>query len=335
MNTVKIKLTFLLAVLVSFISFTSAQAPKPKPKPAAPAQLSNAEKMGYARTNQYWGPGTYYAFAPGTPKNKMVNNSESAMRDLTGISKEDFMTEITKQGYAEVPAKEVKKWFAEGRSKDVKYYYSPDKSFILIPGIIDMYNSAKAGYMPYATDGMMRYMLFPVQDSVKVMNLVWKFVGDMYDMKVLLSSFGSDFSKSNPKTYPIERCGSSGWSSMRAGTFVLLNVDGKMKGYWETNEAIVRRTMGKPGFKLRILGTETDFGYGLEVKLTKEGYVLIYNTIAMTMRNLEPGGNWIDEHKTLVESMRLGEEGDKKAIELYKNAPMPPVLMDINKLLHR
>lgn len=298
------------------------------------AQLSKAEKMGYARTNQYWGPGTYYCFAPGVTKMKMVNNSESAMRDLTGISKEDFLKEIAKQGFYEVPSKEVKKWFNDNNSKDKKFYYSADKSYILYPNIKDMYNSAKAGYMPYASASMTRYVLLPASDSLLVIEKAWQYLRDLYDMKIILSSFASTFKKANPKAFPIEMAGSTGWTSMRAGTFLLRNVDGKLQGVWDSNENIIRRTIGKPEFRLNIQGMETDFGYGLTIKLLKEGYVLEYLVVANTMADLEPGSNWTAKHKTDVEMMKKGESMDLQVIETYKKAPVPPVLENINKLLH-
>ena len=330
----KLIISFALLICISITSL--AQKPKSKTTASkAAGALSNADKMGYARTNQYWGPGTYYCFAPGAPNNRYANTPESAMRDLTGISREDVNTELAKQGFVEVPKKEMKKWFNENNSKDKKLYYSADKSYILDPQIKDMYNSAKNGYTPYASSSMTRYVLIPTQDSTKVLDAIWKYLRDLNDMKVILSSFGSTFKKADPKSYPIQRAGSSGWASMRAGTFVLKMVDGKPKGYWESNEDIVRRTIGKPEFKLEILGMETDFWYGMKVNLTKEGYVLYYNVVAGTMADLEPGSNWTTEHKSLVAQYTGGVKMDKEAVDIYKKAPLPPVLMDMDKLLHR
>ncbi len=319
---------FIFCIIISVV------AQKSNTVKSGTVALSTAEKMGYKRTNQYWGPGTYYCFAPGTPKVKMVNNRLTALRDLTGISREDFFTEINKQGFTEVPTKEVKKWFNENGSKDKKFYYSPDKSYILKPEIKDMYNSAKGNYMPYAASTMESYILVPVQDSLKVIEMAWQFLRDINDLKLVLSSFGSTFKKANPKIYPIDQAGSTGWSSMRAGTFVLLTENGKPKGYWQRNEDIIRRTIGKPEFKLIIQAAETDFWYGLRVQLQKEGYVLTYTVIAGTMKDLEPGSNWTQKHKEDAENMKTGEAMDKQAIELYKKAPLPPVLEDLNKLLH-
>jgi hypothetical protein len=59
----------------------------------------------------------------------------------------------------------VQKWFNEVKSKDKKFYYSPDKSYILEPQIVDMEKSAEKGFMPYASKTMMRYVLIPKQDS--------------------------------------------------------------------------------------------------------------------------------------------------------------------------
>jgi len=297
---------------------------------------SNAEKMGYARTGKYWGPKTFYSFAPGTPNNKMANNKESAMRDLTGISETDFFTEIKKQGFTEVPKKEVKVWFNENKSKDKKFYYSPDKSYILSPGIVSLSRSVDpaTGFGARASADVMRYVLIPAQDSLKVIEAIWQFLRDLNEMKVIMSSFASTFSKANPKAFPIEQAGASGWTSLRAGSFVLRQVDGKLTGNWERIEDIVRRTIGKPKFNLHVLGTEIDFGYSLRVNLKKEGYVLCYNAVAIPMRDLEPANNWTDEHKKLVEEYNLGLKGDKEAVNVYKKAPMPPVLEDLNKLLH-
>jgi hypothetical protein len=328
--TKKIISSFLVLIFIG----TSAWAQKKTNTKTTSTALSNAEKMGYARTNKYWGPGTYYCFAPGVPIAKMVNTQESAMRDFTGISREDCYKELAKQGFVAVPAKEVEKWFNENKSKDKEFFYSPDKSYILKPNFRDMYHSEEKGYMPYATDGVERFVLVPKQDSLKVIEMAWQFLRDLYNMKVIMSSFGSTFKKADPKAYPIEQAGASGWASMRAGTFVLKMVDGKAKGYYERIEDIVRRTIGKPEFDLRILGTETDFGYSMRVDLQKEGYVVHYTVVALTLNNLEPGDNWKSRHKILVDEFNMGVKGEKTAVDAYKKAPVPVVLEDLDKVLH-
>jgi hypothetical protein len=332
----KRNLIFSFVALISICASAWAQKPKaPAKKPStSQSAMTSAEKMGYARTNKYWGPGTYYCFAPGAPQNKMANNQETSFRDLLGISKEDCATEIAKQGYIEVPSKEVQRWFNENKSKDKKFYYSPDKSYILQPQIVDMEKSAEKDFIPYASKSMMRYVLVPKQDSLKMLELVWQYMRDMYEMKTVLVSFVSTFKKANPKAFPIEQAGSSGWNSLRAGSFVLRMVDGKPKGAWDRDENIVRRTMGNSEFELRVLGMETDFAYSLFVKLQKEGYVLTYSTLAITMNTLEPGANWVAEHKLRVASFTGSQKMEKDAVELYKKAPLPPVLEDLNKLLH-
>ncbi len=326
---VLISLTALLGVSVN----TFAQ--KKKSKASKPVgQQSVAEKMGYARTNKYWGPGTYYAFAPGAVNNKMAVNAETAMRDLTGISREDCITELGKQGFVAVPSKDIEKWYGKPKDKSNVYYYSPDKSYILCPYYQDMEKSAEPNFMPYGVKSISRFMLFPKQDSAKVIELAWQYMRDLYDMKVMLASFGSVFKKADPKAYPMEVAGSTGWTSMRAGSFLLRMVDKKPVGTWFKNEEIVRRTIGNNEYELKILGSEIDFAYGMHIKLQKEGYVIRYDIVALTMATLEPGANWKDEHKKNVDHYKMGEKGDKDAVAVYKKAPMPPVLLDIKALLH-
>lgn len=325
---------FISAVTLACIC-SSVWAQKPKAKTKTPsASISNADKMGYARTNAYWGPGTYYAFAPGAPWMKMVNNQETAMRDLTGISREDCLAELAKQGFTAVPPNEMEKWFNPNKSKSIPYFYSPDKRYILSPSFVDMEKSAQKDFIPYASKSMTRYHLLPKQDSAKVIEMVWQYLRDLNSMKVVLSSFNSTFKKANPKAYPIEKAGTSGWNSLRAGSFLLRMVDGKPSAVWTRNEDIVRRTIGNPEFELRILAMESDFWYGMRVTLQKEGYVIAYDAIAVTMLTLEPGANWADEHKRRVAEAKSGELMDKQSIEMYKKSPLPPVMEDLNKLLH-
>jgi len=319
----KIKLILLFVVLISVNS-------------SVVAQKSNAEKMGYARTDKkYWGPGTFYCYAPGTPINKMANNKESAMRDLTGISNDDFLKELSKQGFVEVPKKEIQKWFNENNGKDKKFYYSSDKSYILQSGIHSLSRSpaAENGFSALVSSTVIRYVLIPKQDSLKVIEAVWQYFRDLNEMKVQLSSIGSNFKKAELKVYPIQRIGTSGWAGLRAGSFVLTMVDGKAKGYWESVYTVLRRTIGKPEFELRILAGETDFGYDLHLTLKKEGYVLIYTVLARNFQDLEPGDNWIKRYPINVEEYKAGVKGDKEAVNAYKKAPLPPVLEDLNKLL--
>jgi hypothetical protein len=327
----KKNLIYPLAILIS----VSAWAQKPKSTATKTASaLSTAEKMGYARTSKYWGPSTYYVYAPGKLENKMANNSESAMRNLIGLMEADFNTEIVKQGFVEVPKKEVKTWFNANNSKDKVFYYSADKSYILQP-VLNELNRSQAmengRYAKVSTD-IMRYVLYPKEDSLKVMEAAWQYMRDLREMKVLLSSFGSTFKNADPKAYPIQRAGSTGWTSMRAGTFVLRMVDGKPKGNWQSNEDIVRRTIGKPGFELKILGMELGYYYSLRVTLQKEGYVLGYTVGNVFFRELEPGTTWPMHYPTLVKEYETGVKMDNES--LYKNAPLPPVLKSMNALLH-
>lgn len=329
-------LFFSIVALICVCASAWAQKPKvaAKKPSTSSVSLSRAEKMGYARTNKYWGPGTYYCFAPGAIRMKMVNNSESAMRDLTGISKEDFLTEVAKQGFVAVPPKEVEKWVNYGKIKSSDFLYSPDKSYIMLPGYNEMEMSAQPNFTPISVGSVSRFVLIPKQDSLKVLEMVWQYLRDLNDMKLMMSSFGSTFKKADPKAYPVEQAGASGWSSLRAGSFVLKMVNGKPHGYWNRHEDIIRRTIGKPEFELRILGAEIDFGYGLHVMLQKEGYVLAFNVVANTLSTLPPGASWVDKHKVMVDEFNIAEPLDKKSIDLYKNAPFPPVLEDLNKLLH-
>lgn len=332
------KLILTCVVLFSLSATVWAQKPKSnakKPTATSSSALSNAEKMGYARTNKYWGPGTYYCFAPGVTHMKMVNTAESAMRDLTGISPEDCYAELAKQGFEPVPVKDVPKWLDYNKSdKDLKVFTSPDKSYFLRPFLKDMEKSAQPDFRPFAIGSVRRSFLIPKQDSLKVIEMAWQYMCDLNEMKILLSSFGSTFKKANPKACPIERAGSSGWNSMRAGTFVLVMENGKPRGVWDSNENIIHRTIGKPEFELLIMGMETDFWYSMKVKLQKEGYVINYDVMSATLLTLEPGSNWIAEHKIRAEQAKGGETMDKQAIEAYKKAPLPPVLEDLNKLLH-
>jgi hypothetical protein len=326
-------LLFSLITLLSVSTSVLAQKKKSKTKKVTVEQ-SIAEKMGYARTNKYWGPGTYYAFAPGAVNNKMAVNHETAMRDLTGISREDCITELGKQGFVAVPPKEIEKWYGKPKDKSNVYYYSPDKSYILFPQYQDMEKSAQPDYMPYAVKSISRFVLLPKQDSAKVIEMAWQYMRDLHDMKVILASFGSTFKKADPKAYPSEVAGSTGWTSMRAGTFLLRMIDKKPVGTWTRNEDIVRRTIGNNEYELNIMGSEIDFAYRMHVMLQKEGYVIRYDIIALTMATLEPGANWQDEHKKNTEAYKMGEKADKDAVALYKKAPLPPVLEDLNKLLH-
>ena len=117
----------------------------------ASALCAQKSKSSYARTNAYWGPGTFYSFAPGTPNSTTAVNMLTNLRNLTGISQEDLNTELAKQAFVEIPKNEMKKWFNENNSKDKKLYFSTNKDYVLFPNVKSMYRSAKSGYMPYAS----------------------------------------------------------------------------------------------------------------------------------------------------------------------------------------
>lgn len=331
--------------IFSFVTFvficTGANAQKTKPtnttkRPVTSTTLSNAEKMGYARTSKYWGAGTYYTYAPGVPNNKMANNAESRMRDLIGISGEDFYTELSKQGFTEVPQKEMQKWFNRNNTKEMRYFYSPDKSYILRSGVrtLDKSTAMPDGKKPQVSTDACRIQLYPIADSLKVIEAVWQYLRDLNEMKALGANMASDFKKAELKVYPIQRLGTSGWASLRAGTFVLMMVDGKPKAYYEPNEVILHRTIGKPDFKLHMLSNELAYTYALFLTLTKEGYVLEYEIVSTFFKELEPGTTWEMQYPREIEHYKMNVKGEKDAEEAYKKAPMPPVLQDLNTLLH-
>lgn len=330
----KSKLLFFLPVLIFICTPIWAQKSKTK---TPTSTKSNAEKMGYARTNKYWGPGTYYLYAPGKPNKKMVNNSESAMRDLIGISDADLYTEIAKQGFVEIPKKEsVKTWFNRTKNKERNYYYSSDKSYILQTSVKDMHNSPRMenGEYASASHAVNRWVLIPKKDSLKVMDATWQFLRDLKEMDVLLTNFVSNFKKADPKAFPIQRAGTAGWTGLRAGSWALTMVDGKPQGHWEASEDIIRRTIGMPEFELKILSLEVDFYYILHVKLEKEGYVLNYSVGTVLFGELEPSDSWAKEYPRQQKEYNGGVKTDKDNVEVYKKAPFPPVLEDLNKLLH-
>ncbi|MBI9067831.1 MAG: hypothetical protein JEZ09_11105 [Salinivirgaceae bacterium] len=322
-------LTLVIVALIFICAPTWAQNKKNT------KQLSNAEKMAYERTNKYWGPGTYYCYAPGKPINKMADNSLSHMRDLTGISREDFYTEIAKQGFVEIPKTKKKTWYKQKGLRS-SYFYPNDKSYILEPNFEDLYYSPvkENGEYAYAVKTVVRYELYSVQDKEKVIEAIWQFVRELKELKVVLGSFGSNYKKADPKAYPLQRVMSAGWTGFRAGTWLLRTDNGKVQGHWGDNEEILRRTLGMPEFHLVAEGIETDFGYYLMVDLTKEGYVLRYQVSAPTMNNLAPGNTWVKEYPMLKYVYKNGVDADKNAIDLYKNAPFPPVLHDLDKMLH-
>lgn len=327
----------LISLIISGSAATFAQKTKTQ-SPKTPATLSTAEKLGYARTNKYWGPGTYYCYAPGKPLNPTASNALSAMRDLTGISEADFRNELKKQGFKEIPAKETSKtWYNDSKNSSQSFFFSADKSYVLKSGIKDMYNSpaTETGKPAMATSTIDKYQLIPVQDSLKVINAIWQHLRDVNELKLVLGSIVSTFKKAEPKSYPIQQIGAAGWTGLRGGTFVLKTVDGKPIGYWESVETILRRTMGQPGFTLKILSMETDYWYGLTVKLQKEGYVLSYSVVAITMNDLEPGNTWIKEYPNKIREYNNGVTADKTAVELYKKSPCPPVLQSLDKALKK
>lgn len=331
----KTKFNLLVLVLVVMCNLAWSQKPKTKKKGAGTTakELSVAEKMPYKRINEYWGPGTYYSFAPGKPNEKMVANSVTAMRDLTGISREDCFTELAKQSFTQIPYKEVPKWVNGRKEKDLQFFYSADKSMVLQPIFEDMFNAKFVGKMPYSTVTICAYKLLPVQDSAKVMAMAWQYMRELYDLKVLMS-FRSTFKKADPKAWPAECTASSGWTGLRAGMGVMRMVDGKPRVDYTRHEAILKRTIGKAEFHWIIDGTEADFNYFMDIKLQKDGYLITYTVMAPTLKNIEPGTTWEKQHQMNVKIAQDQLNQDKQLIDTYKKAPMPPVLEDLKMLLH-
>jgi len=333
------KFIFILVTVTCLCFSASAQKSKSasKNQASSSSQLSYADKMGYARTSKYWGPGTYYCYAPGAPTNKMANNAESNMRDLIGIWGEDYYKEIAKQGFVEVPKNEMKKWFNPNNSKDMRFFYSPDKSYILRSGVRGLNNSPNMpdGHRAQVSTDACRIKLIAKEDTAQVMAAIWQYFRDIHEMKVILGSIGSNFKKAELKVYPIQRIGTGGFPGLRAGSFVLVMENGKPKGYYQYADEILKRTITNPEFELKILGEELAYGYYLQIKLQKEGYVLRYETVSTFFKELEPGRRWESEYPTMLKQYQENLKMEKDAVEYYKKAPQPPVMLDLDKVLHQ
>jgi hypothetical protein len=338
------RLTLLSTILFCIGISAFAQKPKSKvntttKKNAATTQtnqkqLSNAEKMPYSRANKYYGPGTFYCYAPGKPNNKMANNKLSAMRDLTGISAVDLYTELAKQGFVKVPENEEKRWFNPNNSKDAEYFYPPDKSYIMQTGITGLSLSpAPDGYGFKVSNGVLHWVLVPKEDTAKVMEAIWQFLRDLHELKANLVSIESKYKKSREGVYPFEQVGFAGWSNFRAGSWVQVMENGKLTNKFEKHETILRRTIANPGFDMWITGMETDFGYGMHVMLKKEGYMLYYNMLARNICDLVPGQTWQNEYPDQVRENKIFIQNDKNDIEQYKGK-LPPNFGDLDQLLH-
>lgn len=332
------------SVVLALTMTISLQAQKSKNTAAAnkttsaakTTQLSNAEKMGYSRTNKYWGPGTYYCYAPGNPTDKMVNTAVTALRDLTGISAADFYTEIAKQGYTEIPKKDFQKWFSSLAGKDAHYYYPPDKSFVLSPGIRTLDNSPAMpdGKKAEVSADISWYRSFARADTTKVVETIWQYLRDLHKMKIILGSVGTNYKKAELKVYPIQRVATAGWAGLRVGTFVLVTENGKPKSYYELAEDIIRRTIAKPEFELKIMGVELAYTYALTLKLEKEGYVLHYEIVSTFLKELEPGRQWTQEYPVLISHYNMALKTQDEALAQYKKSPVPPLVYDLDKILH-
>lgn len=331
----KHRLILSMAALIFICAPTWAQKSKTSATKTT-SFLSNAEDMSYARATKYWGPGTFYLYAPGKPINKTANNALSNMRGLIGISREDCNTEIAKQSFSAVPETKKKTWYKPLKGIGGKYYYSPDKSFIIEPIFEDLYMSPvkEDGKYAYATKGVVRHVLIPTENSDEVIEHIWQFLRDIKELGLGLGTFGSNFKNADPKAYPIQRVMSGSWTGFRAGSWLLRNNGGKVEGVWGNNEEILRRTIGMPEFHFVTNGYETDFNYSLFVDLTKDGYVLRYEVVSATLSNLVPGTTWQMKYPELIKVYKMGIKANEDAIETYKKAPFPPVLEDLDKLLH-
>lgn len=322
--------TLTITLVALLLTSTTVLAQKPKSK----APFSRAEKMGYERSNKYWGPGTFYCYAPGKVKNKTAENSISHMRDLTGISREDFRKELEKQGFVDVSKTKKRTWYKPIKGFS-EHYYSTDKSYILEPVYEDLYMSPEKedGQYAYAVKNVVKWQLIPTKDSLKVVEAIWQFLRETKELETLLGTFGSNYKKADHKAYPLQRVLSGGWTGIRAGTWLLRTVDGKVQGHWGNNEEIIRRTMGMPKFHFVTDAWEQDFVYNLVIDLTKNGYVLRYQVSDRTLTNLPPGVTWPQTYPGLIEQYKNALKTEKEAVGVYKKAPFPPTLEDLDKLL--
>lgn len=291
------------------------------------------EVPGYTLKSPNYGPGTYYAYAPGSVPSTKYKCALTEIRDWIGYRPEQVKELAAKKGLKQISEKDIQKMFKNTRlPNDGLMYALSDSSWIWFY-IYELQNSgpkAWASNEPYVV-GVSYIKKIPAQTD-KVLDVMYRFWND----GVHFADYAG-FVQSNSKTRP------SAPSDKNPNNFSVGDVLNRTKGFytmsfagaapsylWHSYEKVVSENLKKADFDASgTIGYNDIFSafiYEFNMVKIKNDIYVSYDVNSIFLKDLQPGVTWQKEmanrkesDKQEKEALKATQKANEKALEmLYK-----------------
>lgn len=290
---------------------------------------------GYKIKSKNYGPGTYYAYAPGNVLPTKYQNILTEIRDWVGHRPEKVKELAAQKGLVALQEKTIAKMFQNTRLPNGGLMYQlSEKSWIWFY-IVELANCGKANWSshePYVIE--VKYIEKVPQDAAIVLDKLYRFWNDGAHFADYAGITQSNFktqpttpNDQNPNHFAIGDV-----LNRKKGFYVLSFAGGFPPTYvWHSYEKVVAANLLKPDFdatgEIGFNDLLTAFEYGLDaVKVGGKDLYISYRVSSRFLLDLQPGRTWqkeMAERKSFdaasKKAMQQVQKANEKSLEaLYK-----------------
>lgn len=340
-----ILIAFLAQTFMSSVAVFGQKDPSAKPATTSVKCTTNFNKQVHERANPpYWGPGTYFAYAPGKSVVCKFDNDFSVLLDMLGHETEYFYSRMPDLGHKRViNHKTVDKRFQKlVRKTDCYFMYNgaPD-TLIYIGESQNVWANNQKSMVNMAS----KIWYIPIQNKEEVVKTVWRYLNLGYEIHNSTSGFYVGLTQSVTSLkmntpYP-EGFGTGGWKGICTPHRKMVFPEGFEKpGYSRPDphfelfnyQDIMRANLLKKGFYSALEFHEADFQYALNISLEKDGFKCELTVHGKLMDCLPSGASWTKHIKFVREDFDRWKNGDQefeKGMNMIKASIRPkPILLE-------
>lgn len=340
-----ILIAFIALTCISSVTVYAQKSPSAKPVAKPEKCTTNFNKLIHERVKPpYWGPGTYFAFAPGKSEVCKFDNDFSTLLDMLGNETKYFYQRIVELGHKPVTSpKAVEKRFQK-RVKNTNCYFmfngAPD-TLLYIGESENIYENNQEAMVNLAV----KIWYIPLDKKEEVVKTIWRYLNIAHQMNQKTSGIYVSLMQSAAKvdikaTYP-QGFGTGSWKGICMPYMKTVFPEGFGKpGYngpgpnYElyNYQDILRANLTAKGFYTELELQEADFLYQLNISLQKEGYLCELNARGKLMDCLPPGNTWAKHIHFVREDFTRWKNGDKdfeKGMNMINASIRPkPILLE-------
>jgi len=293
---------------------------------------------GYTRKSKNYGPGTYYAYAPGNVPKTSYKCILTEIRDWIAYRPEEVKEFAAKKGLEQVSEKEMKKLFKNTRlpNSGLMYKLTEDSwIWFYIKGL------QNCGPKPWGSNEEyvlgVSYIVKVPQETEAILDRIYRFWND----GVRFSDFAT-VSQSNFKTRPTAPTDQNpnnftiGDVLNREKGFYRLSFEGGPPTYvWHSYAKVVETNMNKPDFDISgSAGYEdlfTAFDYSLDAVKVGQNIYFSYSVNSNFLQDIVPGVTWQkemagrkeSEAQRKIEMQKLNKQNAAALEKYYKEILFP------------